>query len=124
MVNIINGEFINNDLLLIVICCFCIILSKVDCVFVGVWLILLVSKILVKVGFFLILNLFDFILYKLCFIIFEGIKFGVNCICEKFIFKFLVKVLISNVLLSFGIFLSSIWLLVKRMVSIFFIMVF
>lgn len=81
VVRVRNGGDSVNVLFLMVIWFFCIIFSRVDWVFVGVWLILLVSSRLVNIGLWWILKFLVFGLYIVWLLMLLGIRFGVNCMC-------------------------------------------
>lgn len=73
-----NGKFMGWVVLLIVIWCFFIILKRVVCVLVGEWFILLMSIILLNIGFVLNEN---FELLRLNIVVFNilfGMRLGVN----------------------------------------------
>lgn len=104
--------------MLILVWCFFMILKRVDCVLVGVWLILFINMILVKIGFWWKLNLLVFILKIVVFRMLFGIRLGVNCIWLKLVFIKWVVRWVSKVLVIFGIFFIKMWLLVKIVVNI------
>lgn len=104
-------------LLLMVMWCFCIVLSKVVCVFGGVWLILFVSNSLVKIGFCVSLNLLVEKLNRLVLSKLFGNRLGVNWMCLKVNEMSLVKVCVSSVFVVFGIFLKRMCFLVSREMS-------
>lgn len=111
-----KGNFILYFVLLNVIWCFFIILNRVDCVLVGVWLILLMSMMFEKIGFFLKLKVIFFILNIEVLSIFVGMRLGVNCICEKLMLSICVRVLDDKVFVILGIFLRRMCLFVKMLV--------
>lgn len=93
---------------------FCIVLRSVDCVFGVVLFILFVNMMLVNIGFFWNVKFkFLFLFFEIIFvfIMFDGIRLGVNWIFENFKFSIFVIDFIRWVFLIFGNFLRRIFLL-------------
>lgn len=93
-------------MLLIVMMCLFIVCSSVVWVLGGVWLILFVNRMLVKIGFFIRWKVLLEKLKRLVFSILFGIRFGVNWICLKVSDSVVVKLWVSRVLVVLGGFLS------------------
>lgn len=109
---------------LMVICFFCIVLRRVDWVFGGDLLILLVRSMLVNIGFFLNLNLRVFWLKMFILMMLLGNRLGVNWMCLKLRLRVLVKFFVIRVFVRLGKFFMRMWLLVRIVVSIIFRMFF
>lgn len=105
-------------LVFIVICFLVIVLSSVDWVFGEVWLILLISKILVKIGLWWKWKLLFWGWKMENFNMLEGSRFGVYWMCWNLRLMDVVSDLVRVVFLIFGMFLIKIEFVVIRVMII------